>query len=156
VTDHAAIARRLIDENVYMALGTADGRGVPWISPVYFSPYEYREFYWVSSPETRHSRNLAERAEVSIVFFDSRVVVGTAEAVYVEGTAQQVPDDELEPAAAIYNSRLPEQKHFLPDELVAPGQFRLYRATAIEHSVLIRGGDPEYGKGADSRLVVSL
>jgi nitroimidazol reductase NimA-like FMN-containing flavoprotein (pyridoxamine 5'-phosphate oxidase superfamily) len=156
MTDHAGMARRLIDGNLYMVLGTANARGVPWGSPVFFSPHDYREFYWVSSPDTLHSRNLAERAEISIVIFDSRAVVGTAEAVYVAGIAQQVPDDELGPAAAIYNGRLPEQKHFLPDELVAPGRFRLYRATAIEHSVLIRGGDPEYGKGADSRLVVSL
>jgi nitroimidazol reductase NimA-like FMN-containing flavoprotein (pyridoxamine 5'-phosphate oxidase superfamily) len=156
MTDHAAMARGLIDENVYMVLGTADARGVPWGSPVFFSPHDYREFYWVSSPDTRHSRNLAERAEISIVIFDSRTVVGTAEAVYVAGTAQQVPDDELGPAAAIYNSRLPEKRHFMAEELVDPGLFRLYRATAIEHSVLIRGGDPEYGKGADSRLVVTL
>jgi nitroimidazol reductase NimA-like FMN-containing flavoprotein (pyridoxamine 5'-phosphate oxidase superfamily) len=156
MTDHAALARQLIDENLYMALGTANARGVPWVSPVFFSPHEYREFYWVSSPETRHSQNLAERTEVSLVIFDSRVVVGTAQAVYVEATAEQVPDEELEPAAAIYNSRLPEQRHFAPAELVEPALFRLYRAHAIEHSVLIRGSDPEYGKGHDSRLVVTL
>jgi hypothetical protein len=39
---------------------------------------------------------------------------------------------------------------------VAPGLFRLYRATATEHSVLIRGSDPEDGKGADSRLAITI
>jgi hypothetical protein len=101
----------------------------------------------VSSPQTRHSRNLAQRSDVSLAIFDSHAVVGKAEAVYLTATAVQVPDEELESAVAIYNSRLPELKRFEPQELVAPGLFRLYRATATEHSVLIRGSDPEYGKG---------
>lgn len=37
-----------------------------------------------------------------------------------------------------------------------PALFRLYRATATEHSVLNRGSDPTYGKGADSRLTITL
>jgi nitroimidazol reductase NimA-like FMN-containing flavoprotein (pyridoxamine 5'-phosphate oxidase superfamily) len=156
MTDHAALARTVIDENLYMALGTADAGGVPWVSPVFFTPHEYTAFYWVSSPETRHSKNIATRAEVSIAIYDSRVVVGTAEAVYMSATARQVPDGELEAAAAIYNGRLPAAKHFEQAELVAPALFRLYEAKVVEHSVLIRGSDPEYGKGADSRSVVSL
>jgi hypothetical protein len=50
---------------------------------------------------------------------------------------------------------LPETKRFETGELLAPSLFRLYRATATEHSVLIRGGDPKYGRGADSRLTLS-
>lgn len=30
MTDHAALAKRLIDDNLYMALGAADATGVPW------------------------------------------------------------------------------------------------------------------------------
>lgn len=156
MTDHAALAKRLIDDNLYMALGTADAAGVPWVSPVYFTPHYHREFYWVSGPETRHSRNIAARPDVSIAIFDSQVVIGTAEAVYISATAEQVPDEELEKAAAIYNNRLPTQKHFNLPDLLPPALFRLYRATATEHSVLIRGSDPEHGKGADSRLVITL
>jgi uncharacterized protein YhbP (UPF0306 family) len=154
--DHAALAREVIDANLYLALGTADADGKPWVTPVYFVPDEYRRFYWASSPTTRHSQNLAVRSAVSLAIFDSSVAVGKAQAVYVEATAAQVPDDELEPAAAIYNSRLDEGRGFELDELRGDGLFRLYCATAKEHSVLIRGGDPEYGTGADSRLVIAL
>jgi nitroimidazol reductase NimA-like FMN-containing flavoprotein (pyridoxamine 5'-phosphate oxidase superfamily) len=156
MTAHAGLARKLIDENLYMALGTADATGVPWVSPVFFTAHEYTKFYWVSGPETRHSRNIASRPDVGIAIFDSHAVIGAAEAVYISATAQQVPDEELEEAAAIYNGRLPTQKHFNRSDLLLPALFRLYRATATEHSVLIRGGDPEYGQGADSRLTVSL
>src|SRR6266542_4675316 len=49
-----------------MALGTADGSGTPWVSPVWYAPLSYREYVWVSRPGTRHSRNLAERPQIAI------------------------------------------------------------------------------------------
>lgn len=156
MADHAAIARDVIAANLYMALGTADESGTPWVSPVYYTPDAHTVFYWVSSPDRRHSRNIARRADVSIAIYDSHSVVGKAEAVYMTAHAEQVPEAELDRAAAIFNARLPELKRFQPDELRAPAPFRLYRATVTEHSVLIRGGDPEYGEGADSRMTVDI
>jgi nitroimidazol reductase NimA-like FMN-containing flavoprotein (pyridoxamine 5'-phosphate oxidase superfamily) len=64
VTDPAelgAMARSIIDSNRYMTLATADESGLPWASPVWYASAEYREFFWVSSPDVRHSRNLATR-----------------------------------------------------------------------------------------------
>jgi uncharacterized protein YhbP (UPF0306 family) len=156
MAEPADIARQLIADNLYMALGTADPSGTPWVSPVYFSPDGYHDFYWVSSPDTRHSQNIAARPQVAITIFDSRVPIGTAEAVYLTATAAQVPGDDLERSLAAYNGRLPEQKRFTVDDVVEPALFRLYRARAVEHSVLIRGSDPRYGKGADSRMTVVL
>jgi hypothetical protein len=43
-----ATARRVIDSNQFMTIGTADDEGVPWVSPVWYTPVEYREFFWVS------------------------------------------------------------------------------------------------------------
>jgi hypothetical protein len=56
--DPAATAKAIIDANLYMVLGTADEGGHPWVSTVYYVPVDYREFLWVSRPETLHSRNL--------------------------------------------------------------------------------------------------
>jgi uncharacterized protein YhbP (UPF0306 family) len=149
------IARDLITANLYLALGTADASGTPWVSPVYYTPHGHSTFYWVSSPDTRHSRNIAVRPEVSIVIYDSHAPVGGAEALYMTAVAAHVPDEELPRAAALYNDRLPETKRFETGELLPPSLFRLYRANVTEHSVLIRGGDPKYGRGADSRLTLS-
>jgi hypothetical protein len=54
-----AIARRVIDPNRFMTIGTADEEGVPGSRR--YAPAEYREFFWVSDPEARHSRNIAAR-----------------------------------------------------------------------------------------------
>jgi nitroimidazol reductase NimA-like FMN-containing flavoprotein (pyridoxamine 5'-phosphate oxidase superfamily) len=71
--DLAAHARAIIDANLYLTLGTADPDGHPWTSPVCYASAGDREFYWVSAPDAQHSRNLAERPQVSMVIFDSTV-----------------------------------------------------------------------------------
>ena len=70
------MARAIIDGNRYMVLGTADEGGRPWVSPVYYALSGYSQLYWVSSPEARHSRNLAAHPDLSIVVFDSQAPVG--------------------------------------------------------------------------------
>ena len=56
---------RLLAANKYMVLATADADGVPWATPVYFAPRDESRLYWVSSPDSRHSRNIAVRATVT-------------------------------------------------------------------------------------------
>ena len=75
---------------MYMVLGTADESGQPWVSPVYYASAEYKEYYWVSSPEVRHSRNIAIRPQVSIVIFDSQAPIGTGQGVYMSAIAEEL------------------------------------------------------------------
>ncbi|GAB2667622.1 pyridoxamine 5'-phosphate oxidase family protein [Kribbella swartbergensis] len=144
-------AAAVIEANKYMTLATVDAGGLPWATPVYFTPDGHRDFYWASSPDSEHSLNLARNPNVSIAIFDSSVAIGHASAVYLRARAELVPDDELERCAAFYSARLPELRTFTADELRGPADLRLYRARATEHWLLIRGRDPEYGTGVDSR-----
>lgn len=135
------LARTVIDANRYMALGTADEAGHPWVSPVWFASDDYRHFHWVSSPEARHSRNIAARPEVAIAIFDSSVPVGGAQAVYMAGRAEELTGDHLERATELF-SRLSEAgaaRRWTLDEVRAPAPLRLYCATATEHYVLVPG-----------------
>jgi uncharacterized protein YhbP (UPF0306 family) len=99
----ADVARSVIDANSYMALGTADGAGNPWVSPVWFASEDYRNFHWVSSPDAKHSRNLAAHPEVAIAIFDSTVPVGGAQAVYMKGMAKQLTGAELEQGLEVFD-----------------------------------------------------
>jgi nitroimidazol reductase NimA-like FMN-containing flavoprotein (pyridoxamine 5'-phosphate oxidase superfamily) len=144
-------AAAVIEANKYMTLATVDADGRPWVTPVYFTPDGHADFYWVSSPDAEHSLNVARNPEVSIAIYDSSVAVGQASAVYLRARAELVPDDELERCAAFYSARLAGLRSFTADELRAPADLRLYRARATEHWLLIRGRDPEYGTGIDSR-----
>src|SRR6185436_3280512 len=103
--DLGALARTIIDSNMYMVLGTADESGQPWVTPVYFARMEYKEFYWISSPEVRHSRNIAVRSQISIVIFDSQVAVGTGQAVYMSAVAEELNSVDFDRGLDIYNGR---------------------------------------------------
>lgn len=152
------MARDVIDSNRYLVLGTSEDDGRPRVSPVYYSHVGYREFYWVSSPEARHSRNVAARSEVSFVIFNSTLLpTQNAQAVYVDAIAEQVPEAALpEHCERAFATVGPGTRAFTPAELSGDGDLRLYVARATGHDVHIRGGDPVHGTGIDRRQAVDL
>jgi uncharacterized protein YhbP (UPF0306 family) len=130
-------ADEILAANRYMTLSTADASGRPWVSPVYFA-YEGSELFWVSYPHRRHSRNLAERPEVAIVVFDSTVPIGGAEAVYMEGRAEQLAGAGREHGIAVFSQR--SLAHgagaFTLADVEAEDGLRLYRAVVSERWLL--------------------
>jgi nitroimidazol reductase NimA-like FMN-containing flavoprotein (pyridoxamine 5'-phosphate oxidase superfamily) len=149
MSDPAAGARAVIDANHYMTLGTADDSGHPWVTPVWFAPADYREFFWVSSPAARHSRNIAIRPEVSIVIFDSQVPVGSAAAVYMTAVAHELTGAAQERGLEVFARESEAQGLSVwgMANVTAPARHRLYRAAVTEQWVL----DPH-----DERLPVTL
>jgi nitroimidazol reductase NimA-like FMN-containing flavoprotein (pyridoxamine 5'-phosphate oxidase superfamily) len=156
--DLSELARTVIDSNRYMALGTADAAGHPWVTPVWFATEDHRHFHWVSSPEARHSRNLEARPEVAVAIFDSTVIPGSAQAVYLKGLAEELAGAELERGLEVFDrvSRNDLGREWGLDDVQEPSLIRLYRATVSEHFVLIPGRDPERGTGVDRREQVEL
>jgi nitroimidazol reductase NimA-like FMN-containing flavoprotein (pyridoxamine 5'-phosphate oxidase superfamily) len=104
MTDFSDMAKDIIESNRYMVLGTADGAGVPWVTPVWYAQSDYRRFIWVSSPDRRHSRNVRTRPEVSIVIFNSQVTEGSALAVYMSARAEELSGAELERDIAFFDT----------------------------------------------------
>lgn len=144
--DLVQLARSIIDSNRYMTLGTADENGLPWVSPVWYAAAGYLEYYWVSSPDARHSRNLASRPQLAIVIFDSHRAGGW-NALYMSSLAEELLD--VEDGIAVF-SRTSEEQGLRPwtrEDVLPPARHRLYRATASELFVL----DPR-----DQRLPVSM
>ncbi len=135
--DLAAHARALLDTNRYLTLGTIDPNGRPWTSPVYFTSADERAFYWTSATDAQHSRNLAERPQVSIVVFDSTVAPYHGRAVYAVGEARELSGDDLDRGLEVYPG--PSHRGGGPitrDDVTGPSPYRLYRATASDLWVL--------------------
>jgi nitroimidazol reductase NimA-like FMN-containing flavoprotein (pyridoxamine 5'-phosphate oxidase superfamily) len=134
----AEAARAIVDDNSYLTLATAGADGTPWASPVWFAHEGYESFLWMSRPDARHSRNVAERGGVAIVIFDSTVSPSRRNAVYVEAAAAIVPDDELVDAVAVYAERSVARglETLVADEVSGDAPFRLYRARASAVFVL--------------------
>ena len=145
---------QLLNANHYCVLATADAAGEPWATPVFFAARHDRELFWVSSPTSRHSRNIAVRPTIGITIFDSTAPIGGAEALYLEAHAGPL-DSSLHPQALeVLNSRLPPPQALSLTDLPPAGPLQPYRATAIRHYVLMRGGDARFDNVVDDRLPV--
>jgi uncharacterized protein YhbP (UPF0306 family) len=147
--DLGTLAKAIINANMYMVLGTADESGQPWATPVYFACLNYKEFYWISSPEVRHSRNIAIRPQISIVVFDSQVAVGKGQAVYMAAEAKELSGVDFDRGLDIYNGRFSNPadhgvRVVTEADVRAPALYRLYRATVSEHWILDPAGHPDH------------
>ena len=156
-----AEARGIVARNLYLTLGTADADGRPWAAPVYFAPAGDREFYWVSATDARHSRNVAERPQVSLVVFDSTVAPYHGRAVYAAGEARELSGDDLARGLAGYPRA--DGRGATPvvrADVTGPSPYRLYRATVSELWVLCPRAPgqscPLHGLATDHRARVSL
>jgi uncharacterized pyridoxamine 5'-phosphate oxidase family protein len=150
--DLDATARRVIDHNHYMTLATVNPDGGPRVSPVYYTPARYTDFYWVSSPDARHSRNIEKRPDIEIVIFDSSVPVGETAAVYIGAQAHRVADDELDDLLPEAFRTTAGARAFARVELQGRADLRLYVALATSTEVHVPGRHPLNEGGIDVRM----
>jgi nitroimidazol reductase NimA-like FMN-containing flavoprotein (pyridoxamine 5'-phosphate oxidase superfamily) len=145
---------RVLAANRYLVLATADLEGTPWATPVFFAPLEADRLCWVSSPDSRHSRNIAARPAIAITVFDSTVPVGGAEAAYFDAEASLVPLAEHEQALRALNARVSAAKQLSPGDLQPDGRLGLYQAELRRRYVLVRGGDAAFRNVVDMTFEV--
>ena len=151
--DHSDVDR-LLAANLYLVLGTADEHGRPWATPVFFARLDADRVCWVSGPDSRHSRNIAQRAEVAITVFDSTVDVGRGEAAYFDATAGPAPASDIDAALRALNDRLPQAKALSTSDLRPQGPMVVYVAELRHRYLLVRGGNAEYGNELDMTVEV--
>lgn len=104
-------AQRLIEENQYLTLATADLKGRPWCSTVWYAAWQRSssphrlavQFIWLSLPDALHSRNLSDRPEVGISIFDSAQPAGTGDGLQFGALAERAPSADLDEAAAVFS-----------------------------------------------------
>lgn len=141
----SAEAQRILDTNAYLSLATADGDGMPWATIVWFAAAP-GAVIWASHPDVRHSVNIAARPQVGVAVQDTAAPEPMA--AYLEATAAEVPDDELDAALAIYSARS-EAAGFGPwtrERVTGAAALRLYRATATRTWLL---GEHDHRVAAD-------
>lgn len=149
-----ATVPRLLARHRYLVLGTVDPTGNPWVTPVFYAADGEHRVLWVSSPDSRHSRNIAARPTVAVTVFDTHAPIGQAEALYLEATGSMVDDHDCPAAVELLNARLPTGRQLGTHDLAPEGPLRVYQANVTRHYVLIRGGDSRFDNVTDTRLPV--
>jgi uncharacterized protein YhbP (UPF0306 family) len=145
---------RLLAANRYLVLATADEDGQPWATPVFFAPLDAHTLCWVSSPDSRHSRNIAGRPAIAITVFDSTVDVGHAEAAYFDAHAAAATPEQAQAGLQALNRRLPQDKRLSRADLQPAGALVVYQAELHRRHLLVRGGNAEYGNETDMTIEI--
>ena len=142
----AQTVRDIVEASLYLVLATADAAGRPWSSPVYFAHIGFTEFFWVSSPDVTHSRNIAVRPEVGIAIFDSHAPIRTGQGVYMPAVAELAGDGEIERGLEVFSRRSVAHggAEWNREDVRAGAGLRLYRAVAGSHSILAKDGQPDH------------
>jgi general stress protein 26 len=124
----------------YITIASVTPEGLPWNSPVYaVHDNEYR-FFWNSSKESQHSKNIVANKKIFIVVYDSTVKEGEGSGVYIEAEAKELEaGDELAHGLEIFytakNKPIAPQENFLGED--SPRRF--YQA--VPKKVWINGFD---------------
>ena len=87
-------ALSIIDTIAYATLATVSKSHRPWNSPVYYAADTRLHFFWLSTPESQHSRNICDNQRVFMVIYDSTVPEGTGRGVYIQATARELTDEK--------------------------------------------------------------
>lgn len=145
---------KVLDANRYLVLGTADADGAPWVTPVFFARLGDDRVCWVSSPQSRHSRNIANRPAIAITVFDSTVAIGSAEAAYFDASAAAVPQGEAPGVIAALNAKLPPGKELEAEDLEPVGPLVAYAAELRRRYVLVRGGSEHSTHAFDTTVEI--
>lgn len=87
-------------------IGLHDGR--PQVAPLFFVSDEALNLYWISDPDSRHSRNIADWGDVAATIYAQTWDWQSIKGVQIEGTAAPVSDDEeRQRALTLYGAKFP-------------------------------------------------
>ena len=89
-TDERVFA--LLERETTPVLATTSDEGTPIATPLFYYPDADGILYWLSSPDSRHSRNLIARPRVAVAVFAQVTGWKEIRGVQMEGAATTVSD----------------------------------------------------------------
>ncbi len=107
--DLKPLVKRAMDKTLYCSLATARN-GRAWVCPVAFAYDSSFNLYFVSSPKSRHMKNIALDGSVSVAIYSTgQPAKGAKVGIQLEGRAVRVRGDaNIDKAYKVYFGRLPK------------------------------------------------
>lgn len=97
----------------YITIASVCEDGSPWNTPVSASCDQQLHFYWGSSPDNVHSKNVRRDNRAFVVVFDSHAPEGTGEGIYMIGKAEELGSEE---GRAVHKYRFMPERVWINDE----------------------------------------
>jgi uncharacterized protein YhbP (UPF0306 family) len=136
--DSTAVTRSVIQYNQHMVVATADTKGKPWISPLFYMYDEDFNLYWVSDKSALHSRNIRSNPHVAIsIFGPASSEEDKIHGVYIDAEATELSGEaDIKRAAKIMQQRLQPDKFMIKSlfDITGNAAWRIYKAIPKEIS----------------------
>lgn len=117
-----------LSKSKMMQVATAS-ENQPWICTLYYASDENKNLYWISKPDTRHSKEIIKNSKVAVavpVVFTSLTVVG----LQIEGEAMIVEDfDEIKRSVKLYSDKFKRGEKWYQDFIKGKNPHKLYKIT---------------------------
>lgn len=147
-------AKEIIEKILYVTVASVADDGQPWNSPVFYAYDEHYNFYWGTYRESQKAKNIRANENVFLVIYDSTVVPGTAEGVYIKATAKVLED----PEEIGFAHKLLSVRHIAPfwklEEVQGDAPIRLYKA--VPERIWMNGEGKENGHYIDTRVEIKF
>lgn len=123
-------------------IATVDG-DQPWSCIVYYASDKNLNFYWISKPDTRHSKEIQKHAKVAgsiPIKFDDLTVVG----VQLEGDAVLVESsEEIATKVKLYSDKFNRGEEWYTNFIAGKNEHKLYRITPRQFAIFDRVHFPD-------------
>jgi uncharacterized protein YhbP (UPF0306 family) len=129
--------RQLLLEESTLALATVDPDGAPAIAPLfYLADAELLRLYWLSSPSSRHSRNLGVQSEAAVTVFHPTSDWRSIRGAQMTGPVEIVRGARRKELLALYAERFALRASFrLAIRRSSLYEFRPRRVRYLDNSV---------------------
>lgn len=105
VSNLNALARKIIEENQYLTIGSTNSDSTAWVSPVAYAYDSDWNFYFASIDTTKHCKNFLTTKNISAAIFDSHQNWGEGIGLQIEGVVGKVGLLEIPAVVKTYFSR---------------------------------------------------
>jgi len=150
------IIEYLIKNNSELVLATANKNGKPWVSPLSYIADEEGSFYWVSSKNAVHSKNIVSRKEAAITIF-GKLKNGDTDGAYFEVEVFQLDTEEEARGGLKTYGKLEQPEKWVInsiEDITNDSVWRIYKAVVKKSYKRI--DEVEEGRAVTARTDVEL
>lgn len=132
MSDPEKQAAEIIKKIIYASVATVSENGQPWNSPVYTAYDKDLNFYWTSTKDAQHSKNIRTNQEVFLVIYNAKAPEGTGRGVYFIADAMELKNVDDIKIARHYTQARKGQTAGDPDRFLGKSLRRVYKAQIIK------------------------
>lgn len=97
--------RALLAETCTLTLATVDPDGTPRATPLFFAIGEGLDLYFLSRPDSQHSRNVLRNPQVAVALYPEVEAWTEIRGLQMKGRIDQLPGEDRQEALACYRRR---------------------------------------------------